>query len=162
MLPWARRHVLGVARRESVGPRDLWDEAVTALLRVSVYRADTAAAIRRRDHYSQRAITRACWRYVVRHARTLPTTVRDGELAAPSAEDEVMAREAISARAHSAAPRLETPSRLPDLSAPYSAAVTDPPVPPAAVSAPSNLPTADRPVPPAAVRVRRSSAAASR
>ena len=47
-----------------LGPDDLWDETLTALLRAAVhYKPDVGTTFR---HYARRAVNRACWRYVVR------------------------------------------------------------------------------------------------
>jgi hypothetical protein len=120
VLPWARRHVARVARRYGTSIDDLWDETVTALLRAAVYFKPTAGAF---APYAHTAIHRACWRYVIRQAAKRPPMVPLGafagfdlmhtsyrallgridgrtaeeverELAWPSAEEEVIAREA--------------------------------------------------------------------
>ena len=44
VLPWTRRHVARVAARYQASRDDLWDEAVTALLRAAVY-YDAAAGV---------------------------------------------------------------------------------------------------------------------
>ena len=102
VLPWARRHVARASARYGIGIEDLWDEAITALLRVSIHRADNAQDIRADDHYCRTAIHRACWRYVVRdHVRrqrhcirvALEDVAESGELVAPSAEAEAIARD---------------------------------------------------------------------
>jgi len=103
VLPWARQHVARVSARYGIGIEDLWNEALAALLRVSIHRADNAQDIRAGDHYCRTAIHRACWRYVVRdHCRrqrhgtrvALEDAAQSGELVAPSAEAEVIARDA--------------------------------------------------------------------
>jgi hypothetical protein len=58
--------VARVSARYGVGIEDLWNEAIAALLRVSIHRAENAHEIRAGDHYCRTAIHRACWRYVVR------------------------------------------------------------------------------------------------
>jgi hypothetical protein len=137
-LPWARQHVVAVAKRYHLGTDDLWDEVITALLRVSLHADFGTGNVSPRMHYAQTAIHRACWRYVVRRAEkrplmlsirtaetidepsddTLPRTGQPGaftvdgprhrydgmvdldlELAWASAEEEVMAREAVYLRA---------------------------------------------------------------
>jgi hypothetical protein len=78
VLPWARSHVARVMRVYGVGPSDLWDETLTALLRAAVYyNPDIGTTFR---HYAQRAVNRACWRYVVRGRRpaTLSLEALDG------------------------------------------------------------------------------------
>jgi hypothetical protein len=103
VLPWARQHVARVSARYGVGIEDLWNEAITALLRVSIHRADNAHEIRAGDHYCRTAVHRACWRYVVRdHVRrerhgthvALEDVAQSVELTAPSAETEAIARDA--------------------------------------------------------------------
>jgi DNA-directed RNA polymerase specialized sigma24 family protein len=116
VLPWARRHVARVARRYHTSEDDLWDETVTALLRAAIY----YDGIRPFNGYAHTAIHRACWRYVCRRiaSRRQPLMLAivasstddvgddrhgthtdeidlDLELAWPSAEDEVLAREAV-------------------------------------------------------------------
>jgi hypothetical protein len=92
-----------VSARYGVGIEDLWDEAIAALLRVSIHRAANAQDIRAGDHYCRTAISRACWRYVVRdhlgrqrHGTrvALEDVAQSGELMAPSAEAEAIARDA--------------------------------------------------------------------
>jgi DNA-directed RNA polymerase specialized sigma24 family protein len=98
VVPWARRHVLRVARRYGLGPYDLWDETIAALLRASVSYAPTTGAF---GPYARTAIHRACWRYVVRGQRARPAVLlledigEPQELTAPSAEAEAIAREAV-------------------------------------------------------------------
>jgi hypothetical protein len=103
VLAWARQHVARVSARYGVGVQDLWDEAITALLRVSIHRADNAQDIRGCDHYCRTAVHRACWRYVIRdhlHRQrhgtrvALEDAVQSVELTAPSAEAEAIARDA--------------------------------------------------------------------
>ena len=103
VLPWARQHVARVSARYGVSVQDLWDEAITALLRVSIHRADNAHEIRGCDHYCRTAVHRACWRYVVRdhlrrqrHGTRVPLedVTQSAELTVPSAEAEAIARDA--------------------------------------------------------------------
>jgi hypothetical protein len=78
LLPWARKHVARVMRVYGIGPSDLWDETLTALLRASIYyNPDVGTTFR---HYAQRAVNRACWCYVVRGRRpaTLAPEALDG------------------------------------------------------------------------------------
>lgn len=70
VLPWARTHVARVQRVYGLGPDDLWDETITALLRAAHY-YDPARGTTFR-HYAQRAVNRACWRYVVRGSPLRP------------------------------------------------------------------------------------------
>jgi hypothetical protein len=101
VLPWTRRHVARVSARYRASVDDLWDEAVTALLRAAIYRTPTGTAVDPARHYFQTAVHRACWRYVIRghQARPVPVPLEDAaacpELAAPSAEDDAIAREAV-------------------------------------------------------------------
>jgi hypothetical protein len=124
VLPWIRRHVERVARRYDASLTDLWDEAVTALIRAAVYfKPQDPAAYRSTQYaqplpaaksfryYAQLAVHRACWRYVIRgqatQVRTIPleqdTALPEhhrahaglpAALFAPSAEDEAIARDA--------------------------------------------------------------------
>src|SRR5262249_32766201 len=66
VVPWARRHVARVAARYNLPPDDLWDEAITALIRASVYPDDPGKIAGTKDRYCQTAIHRACWHYVIR------------------------------------------------------------------------------------------------
>ena len=101
VLPWARSHVARVMRIYGLGPDDLWDETLTALLRAAVH-YDPAAETTFR-HYAQRAVNRACWRYVVRNHVSrqrhgtrvaLEDVAESSELTVPSAEAEAIARDA--------------------------------------------------------------------
>jgi DNA-directed RNA polymerase specialized sigma24 family protein len=97
VVAWARRHVLRVARRYALGPADLWDETIAALLRASVAYAPTTGAF---GPYARTAIHRACDRYVLRGQRARPVlsledTGECPELTAPSAEAEAIARDAL-------------------------------------------------------------------
>jgi hypothetical protein len=112
ILPWARRHVRTVARRYHTSECDLWDEAISALLRAVLHFKPGANTFRA---YAQLAIHRACWAAVRIHAVRpyVPKGVGYGpmrppsaerislddaaalELAWHSAEEEVMAREAV-------------------------------------------------------------------
>lgn len=100
VLPWARRHVATVARRYHLGPDELWDETITALLRVSLH-VDPGPL----TNYAKTAIHRACWRYVARAATTRPPTTRLEDaprlaesMMAPSSEVLMQAHEAVLAR----------------------------------------------------------------
>ena len=108
LLPWARQHVAAVAARYPVSIDDLWDEVVTALLRVTLHSEPWERTQKRagtqelHTHYTKTAIHRACWRYVCRRAEKRPRVLAIGdevdldlELAWASAEEEVMAREAV-------------------------------------------------------------------
>jgi hypothetical protein len=118
LVPWTLRYVAAQASRHHLGIDDLWDEALTALLRVSLYAdfvsGNTTGGIHPRMHYAQTAVRRACWRYVIRQALKRPRTYSlDGcaDRAVPSVEEELLAREAALAR-DAAAARAPTP-RLP-------------------------------------------------
>ena len=97
LLPWTRRHVARVAARYQASLADLWDEALTGLLRASIHWEPALGAF---GSYGRTAIHRACWRYVIRGHEHDPRLVplEDAPLplalAAPSAEDEAIAREA--------------------------------------------------------------------
>src|SRR5262249_12523250 len=74
---------------------DLWDEALTGLLRASIHWQPALGAF---GPYGRTAIHRACWRYVIRGHEHDPRLVSLEDaplppaLAAPSAEDEAIAR----------------------------------------------------------------------
>jgi hypothetical protein len=125
LVPWTQRYVAAQASRHHLGIDDLWDEALTALLRVSLYAdfvsGNASGRIDPRMHYAQTAVRRACWRYVVRRAlRHPPMVCLDlvHSAVAPSVEDELVARETVAARA---------PAPLP----PCSSASDTRPAPPA-------------------------------
>ena len=98
VLPWARRHVAQVAARYQASLDDLWDEAITAILRAAVYYEPATGAF---GPYARTAVHRACARAVNvgQHRRrsrlaTIPLDAldeRDG--GAPSAEAEAIARD---------------------------------------------------------------------
>src|SRR5215467_1711619 len=106
LLPWTRRHVARVAARYQASLHDLWDEALTALLRASMHWQPARGGF---GPYGRTAIHRACWRYVIRGHEHDPLLVplegvdwhdkdpigqHPDALVAPSAEDEAIAREA--------------------------------------------------------------------
>ena len=79
LIEWTRRHVQRVTNRyPNVSVDDLWDEAITALIRASLYYKEERSASPRHEvgkstafgRYATTAIHRACWRYCVRGART--------------------------------------------------------------------------------------------
>jgi hypothetical protein len=100
VLPWARRHVARVAAHYQASLDDLWDEAVTALLRAAVYYDAAAGAF---GPYARTAVHRACARAVHvgqrRRTGTLHTVSFEDvpalDVATPSAEAEAIAREAV-------------------------------------------------------------------
>jgi hypothetical protein len=110
VLPWARRHVARVTARYGASQDDLWDEAMTALIRAAVYFREQPAsgyqattygrplpAARSLTYYARLAVNRACWRYVIRgqatRVQTIPLEDDDRATALiPSAEDEMIAR----------------------------------------------------------------------
>ena len=108
VLPWTRRHVARVAVRYQATLADLWDEALTALLRAAVYYQPQDAATYRSDgyttplpdaqsfrYYAKIAVNRACWRYCLRGRRVRLVGLEKHPVeTAPSAEDEAIAREA--------------------------------------------------------------------
>jgi hypothetical protein len=88
VLPWTRRHVARVAARYRASADDLWDEALTALIRAAVYfKPQDPAAYRSTQYaqplpaaksfryYAQLTVHRACWRYVIRGQATQVRTV---------------------------------------------------------------------------------------
>jgi hypothetical protein len=93
--------VLRVARRYGLGPYDLWDETIAALVRASVSYAPSTGAF---GPYARTAIHRACARAVNvgqhrRRSRLWTVALEDTgerfELTVPSAEAEAIAREAV-------------------------------------------------------------------
>jgi hypothetical protein len=108
VLPWTRRHVTRVAVRYQATLADLWDEALTALLRAAVYYQPQDASTYRSDryttplpdersfrYYAKIAVNRACWRYCIRGRRVRLVRLEGHPVeTAPSAEDEAIAREA--------------------------------------------------------------------
>jgi hypothetical protein len=108
VLPWTRRHVARVAVRYQATLADLWDEALTALLRAAVYYQPQDATTYRSDrytkplpdaqsfrYYAKIAVNRACWRYCIRSRRVRLVGLEEHPVeTAPSAEDEAIAREA--------------------------------------------------------------------
>lgn len=79
LIEWTRRHVQRVTNRyPNVSVDDLWDEAITALIRASLYYKEERSASPRHEvgkstafgRYATTAIHRACWRYCVRGSRT--------------------------------------------------------------------------------------------
>jgi Sigma-70 region 2 len=123
VLPWARRHVARVARRYHTGIDDLWDETIAALLRAAIYYDAASGPFAGYAHTAvHRACWRYVCRQIakrplllviasvdrdvgtgddaaqprqhgVRHLRDDYVDL-DLELASPSAEDEVLARDA--------------------------------------------------------------------
>lgn len=100
LLPWARGHVRRVAARYGVSRDDLWDEAITALLRASCHWQPGRGAF---GPYARTAVHRGLWQFVVRghvrrsrHGRPVPLAdvVECQELTVPSAEAEAIARDA--------------------------------------------------------------------
>jgi len=111
VLRWTRRHVAHVAARYRASLANLWDEALTGLLRASIHWQPAVGAF---GPYARTAVHRACWRYVIRgqatQVRTVPLelevaglpeshrwqerAVLPAALIAPSAEDEAIACEA--------------------------------------------------------------------
>ena len=108
VLPWTRRHVARVAVRYQTTLADLWDEALTVLLRAAVYYQPQDASTYRSDrypkplpdaqsfrYYAKIAVNRACWRYCLRGRRVRLVGLEEHPVeTAPSAEDEAIAREA--------------------------------------------------------------------
>jgi len=108
VLPWTRHHVARVAVRYQATLADLWDEALTALLRAAVYYQPQDATTYRSDrytkplpdaqsfrYYAKIAVNRACWRYCLRGRRVRLVGLEESPVeTAPSAEDEAIAREA--------------------------------------------------------------------
>ena len=108
VLPWTRHHVACVAVRYQATLADLWDEALTALLRAAVYYQPQDATTYRSDrytkplpdaqsfrYYAKIAVNRACWRYCLRGRRVRLVRLEEHSVESePSAEDEAIAREA--------------------------------------------------------------------
>jgi len=108
VLPWTRCHVARVAVRYQATLADLWDEALTALLRAAVYYQPQDATTYSSDrytkplpdeqsfrYYAKIAVNRACWRYCLRGRRVRLVGLEEHPVeTAPSAEDEAIAREA--------------------------------------------------------------------
>jgi hypothetical protein len=116
VLPWTRRHVERLTARCQASRDDLWDEALTALIRAAVYfkpqdpaeyrstqYAQPLPTVKSFRYYAQLAVNRACWRYVIRGQATQVRTVliKDAggsrvpdALTSPSAEDIAIVREA--------------------------------------------------------------------
>jgi hypothetical protein len=108
VLPWTRRHVARVAVRYQATLADLWDEALTALLRAALYYQPQDAATyssarytkplpdeQSFRYYAKIAVNRACWRYCLRGRRVRLVGLEESPVGtAPSAEDEAIAREA--------------------------------------------------------------------
>jgi hypothetical protein len=125
-VPWTLRYVAAQASRHHLGIDDLWDEALTALLRVSLYAdfvsGNPTGRIDPRMHYAQTAVRRACWRYVIRQALKRPRTYQfDGcelERPAPSVEEELIARESVAARVPALPPPCSTVSDAPAVPVP--------------------------------------------
>jgi DNA-directed RNA polymerase specialized sigma24 family protein len=124
VLPWARRHVARVARRYHTGIDDLWDETIAALLRATLhydgerpFAGYAHTAIHRACwRYVCRQVEKRPQLLVIvpssydettdgegprghlsqnRHGTHADDVDLDAELAWPSAEDEVLAREAV-------------------------------------------------------------------
>jgi hypothetical protein len=95
-VPWARRYTAATAARHGLDLDDAWSETLTALLRAAVYFRPGAGTF---AHYASRAVVRALWRYGARSRHRRPTVPLESvaaELPAlPSAEDEVLAADAI-------------------------------------------------------------------
>jgi len=115
LVTWTRRYVVRVAARHPVVLADLWDEAVAALVRTTVYGELVHGTIGTR--YGQTAVRRACWRYVVRSSMThaplaslehLTQRLEDEALpcplflSSPSPETLLIARETASTNGHTA------------------------------------------------------------
>ena len=107
LVPWSQRFVFRLAATTGASLDDLWDEALTALLRPTIHgdRVPGACGNTIGGRYGQTAVRRACWRYVMRGrvGRPTPVPLEDAaacpELTVPSAEAEVLAREAAGRRA---------------------------------------------------------------
>jgi DNA-directed RNA polymerase specialized sigma24 family protein len=92
VLPWTRRHVARVSARYHASLDDLWDEALTGLLRTSIHWQPALGAF---APYACTAVHRACWRYCLRGRRVRLVGLEEHPAeTAPSAEDEAIAREA--------------------------------------------------------------------
>jgi hypothetical protein len=108
VLPWTRCHVARVAARYQATLAHLWGEALTALLRATVYHQPQDATTYRSDryttpqpdeqsfrYYAKIAVNRACWRHCLRGRRVRLVGLEEHPVEpAPSAEDEAIAQEA--------------------------------------------------------------------
>jgi hypothetical protein len=100
VLPWTRRYVAKLAAQQAAPLEDLWDEAIAALLRAVVHYDPSSGY--RFSTYACNSVIRGCWRYAARAqhrarklgARHAIDETLAGELCAPSAEDEGIARQA--------------------------------------------------------------------
>jgi len=65
LIPWAQGYVKRLAAQTGAPLTELWDEAVTALLRASIHgdRVPGSAGSTIGGRYGQTAVRRACWRY---------------------------------------------------------------------------------------------------
>jgi len=94
ILPWARRYVAITARRAHVPLTDAWDEAITALVRASVYFSPGAGTF---HAYAKTAVVRGLWRYCRRPARLASSELLPARAlstwTAPSAEQLAMVAE---------------------------------------------------------------------
>src|SRR5262245_52405116 len=74
LVPWAQGYVKRLAAKSHAPVTDLWDEAVTALLRASIHgeRVPGICGNTIGGKYGQTAVRRACWRYVMRAVATRP------------------------------------------------------------------------------------------
>lgn len=98
VIPWARQHVARVSARYRISRDDLWDEALTALLRAACHwQADVGTF----GPYARTAIHRAMWRHGVRSHLTRPELAEYSDelgITSASAEDEYEARELVALR----------------------------------------------------------------
>lgn len=113
VLGWTKRHVAIVAARYGANLDDLWDEAVTALIRASIhFRPEPPAGkgggrdgspydpVKAFSAYAKLAVHRACWRYCIRGIRGKPALLSLEGAAAltvplPSPEEWLIAAETV-------------------------------------------------------------------
>jgi hypothetical protein len=121
LVPWARDHVSRVARRYNASRDELWDEALTALLRAALHYEPASGAF---PPYGRTAVHRGLWRFVIRRHQVKPTqSLSDTELerlSAHSPEDELLAREAVMERMHAEELRQGTSPTRPRATRPHA------------------------------------------
>ena len=92
VLAWTYKYCHRTAGQHGVPLADLWDEAITALLRATLHGDLVHGTIG--THYAQTAVRRACWRYVLRgHRHTVPLDLEAHDQPVPSPEMLLMALE---------------------------------------------------------------------
>jgi hypothetical protein len=108
LVPWTKRQVFKLSKAHPVDAGDIWDEAITALLRACVYFKPGAGTF---AVYAKRCVTRGLWRYTLPSyaVKQTPGTRKRGahngynlrhvslddvkDMSVPSAEEIAIARE---------------------------------------------------------------------